>query len=65
MDTKKSIFLSQQWLGFNIWFIMTLYYKCDRYYYKMRQLFHNKMRQIFITKCGRFFITKPDSFIRK
>ena len=38
---------------------------CDRYYYKMRQLFCYKMRQKFITKCVRIFITKCDSFITK
>ena len=32
--------------------------KCDRYYYKLRQLFYYKMRQKFITKCVRFYITK-------
>ena len=50
---------------FHIWFIMTLYYNCDRYYYKMRQLFCYKMRQKFITKCVRIFITKCDNFVTK
>ena len=27
LDTRKSIFMSQQWLGVHIWFITTLYYK--------------------------------------
>ena len=27
LDTRKSNFMSQQWLQFHIWFIMTLYYK--------------------------------------
>ena len=27
LDTIKSIFMSQQWLGIHIWFITTLYYK--------------------------------------
>ena len=39
--------------------------KCDRYYYKMRQLFYYKMRQKLITKCVRCFITKCNSFITK
>ena len=34
LDTKRSIFGSQHWLWFNIWFIMILYYK-------MRQIFKN------------------------
>ena len=27
LDTRKYIFMSQQWLGVHIWFITTLYYK--------------------------------------
>ena len=27
LDTKKSVFRSQWWLRFHIWFIMTIYYK--------------------------------------
>ena len=39
--------------------------KCDRYYYKMRQLFYHKMQQKFIPKCLRFFITKCNNSITK
>ena len=49
--------------GFHIWFVVTVITKCDRYYYKMRQLFYYKMRQKCITKCVRFFIIKCDIFI--
>ena len=38
--------------------------KCDRYYYKIQQLFYYKMRQKFITKYVRFFITKCDSYYK-
>ena len=38
--------------------------KCDRCYYKMRQLFYYKMRQKFVTKCVSFFITKCDSYYK-
>ena len=41
LDTKKSVFGSQKWSRFHIWFIMALYYK-------MRQLFYYKIRQEFI-----------------
>ena len=39
--------------------------KCDRYYYKMRQLFYHKMQQKFIPKCLRFFITKCNNSVTK
>ena len=37
--------------------------KCNKYYYKMRQLFYYKMRQKFIRKCDSF-ITKCDSYCK-
>ena len=37
--------------------------KCDRYCYKMGQLFYCKLHQKFITKFVRIFLTKCDSFI--
>ena len=42
-----------------------LFTKCDRYYYKMRELFYYKMRQIFIDKrlCDSF-ITNCDSYYK-
>lgn len=39
-DTRKTNFVSQQWLRFHIWFFMTPYYK-------MRQVVHYKMRQFY------------------
>ena len=57
--------MNQQYLRFDIWFILTLYYKYDRHYYKMGQLFYYKMRQNLIAKCVRCFVTKCDSFITK
>ena len=45
LDTREPDFVSQQWLQFHIWFIMTLFSKCDRY------------DNYFITKCDSF-ITK-------
>ena len=30
LDTKKTIFTSQEWLWFHIWFIMTFYYKLQQ-----------------------------------
>ena len=65
LDTRISNFGSQEWLWFYIWFAMTLITKCDRYYYKMRQLFYYKMRQKFIATCVRTFFTKYDSFVTK
>ena len=34
--------------------------KCDKCYYKVRQLFYYKVRWSVITKCDSFFITKCD-----
>ena len=42
----------------SLWHFIT---KCDRYHYKMQQLYYYKMRQNFVTKCIRFFISKSDS----
>ena len=38
-----------------IWFIWQNITKCDRYYYKIRQLFYNKMRQFFYYKMLQFY----------
>ena len=65
LDKRISIFRSQQWLRFRIWFIKQFITKFDRFYYKIRQLFYYKMRKKVITKCVRFCITKCDSSIEK
>ena len=41
--------------GFYIWFVMIVITKCDRCYYKMRQLFYYKMRQVFYYKMRQFY----------
>ena len=67
LDTRKSNFGTKQWLQFHIWLIygkMQIYYKSDRFYYKMQQLFYYKIRQKFITIYVNCFITKCDSFIK-
>ena len=38
--------------------------KCDRYYYKIRQLIYYKIRQKFLTKRVRFFITNCNSYYK-
>ena len=63
MDIQHSMSMALD-TRFHIWFIWQFITKCDRYYYKMRQLLYYKMQQKFITKCIRFFITKCDSYYK-
>ena len=53
LDTKGSVFGSQQWLWFNIWFILKLYYK-------IWQMLLQNLKSYIITKCDSF-ITKWES----
>ena len=40
-DTRKSVFGSEQWLRFHIWFIITLSYKLQQtFYYKRLQVYY-------------------------
>ena len=72
LDTKKSIFGSQEWFSCHIRFIKTLYYKMWHILlqYATAILLQNatkvyyKMRQKFITKCVKFFIAKSDSYYK-
>ena len=41
LDTKKTIFRSQEWLWFHIWFIMT-------FYYKMRQMLLQNTKDVLL-----------------
>ena len=65
-EISKIFSIAWAWIrGFifdSLWHFIT---KCDRYYYKMWQLFYYKTRKNFTTKCDRFFIIKRDNFIKK
>ena len=55
LDTKRSIFGSQHWLWFNIWFIMILYYK-------MRQIFKN-LTAILLQNATEVFLQNASGFL--
>ena len=55
LDTKRSIFGSQHWLWFNIWFIMILYYK-------MRQIFKN-VTAILLQNATEVFLQNASGFL--
>ena len=62
---KKNLLLGvKKRFGSHICSLLHFTTKCDRYYYKIRQLFYYKVRQKFIAKCVKFVITKCDIYYK-
>ena len=63
LDTGKFNFASQQSLQFQIWFIMTLYYKMGQILSNATAILLQNVTKL-VTKCVRFFITKCYSYYK-